>query len=240
MGDRCYLQCGVAPECVKDMEDIVELIPQPGLAECGKFMTMTDDQANYGSYEDLENAAKVGLIFYGYNSHGDEYSARKFASDGDGELYFVKCLEEEEGTLSPVVGVGPSGEADPEFLHNVRKCLGVYNRVKALAFPSEEEGNFGVMLEARLDCLDNDTVMQEMALYDLDNVGMLLDYIRLKKPDVKIINHFPEQDSVAVVVDDTSIKVWKDEHGDTHIHVCDPDGSCHDIVLGREDFTQKL
>lgn len=180
MGERCYLHCGVRPDHAERLEAIVEGVLQPAHNDCGLFKVLICEEFSDG--EVLEMAAREGLVFYGYSTPGGDYPASQFSSNGDGELYCVPGLWRDGSGYEPVIVVSQTGGIVPSEIANVRTCLAVYRQVRAMAFPEEEESyDFGDMLEARLDCIDNDAIIDEMGLNDPEVMGMLLDYIRIKR-----------------------------------------------------------
>jgi len=83
MSDRCYLSITVEAGKVKLFKQIVfggddvELEESTDLA-----VTMVDYEANYALYDELVEAAKNEILFYGYHGSGAEYGAGLFFSKG--------------------------------------------------------------------------------------------------------------------------------------------------------------
>jgi hypothetical protein len=83
MSDRCYLSITVEAGKVKLFKQIVfggddvELEESTDLA-----VTMVDYEANYALYDELVEAAKNEILFYGYHGSGSEYGAGLFFSKG--------------------------------------------------------------------------------------------------------------------------------------------------------------
>jgi hypothetical protein len=83
MSDRCYIsitveaaKAAVFKQIVFGGED-VETEDTTDLA-----VTLVDYEANYALYDELVEAAKNGILFYGYHGSGGEYGAGYFFSKG--------------------------------------------------------------------------------------------------------------------------------------------------------------
>ena len=98
MGDRCYsvLQCN--NKHIKIFIKVGYSLTSCPSAACNvSSVEMTDEEANYGNYEELGQLEGKGIPFYGWNGLGSEYSACAFASDGR-NLDFAAC--DETGNLT--------------------------------------------------------------------------------------------------------------------------------------------
>jgi len=174
MGERCY----VIVRCPEDQADgLCEILgdePEVRNSFGDGWVEMGFDQCNWAVEEEREEAACRGLVFFGF--HGSvqgAYPGTIFASNGDGELY--QAIHLDDDTLAPVVHLTEDG-VDPEELAHAQKVFEIYRALKARAM--EREGDFGEMLEANLRCSSNEKVIEQMALHDIENVGLVLDYVR--------------------------------------------------------------
>jgi hypothetical protein len=146
------------------------------------WVKMSFTECNWALEEERQDAANKGMKFFGY--HGSvpgAYPAAIFASWGDGILYQAVHLDDDR--MSPVVHLLESTlDVDQEELNCVKEAYSVYLNIleEALGPRKDKDMDFGEQLEARLDCLDNETIIREMGFHDTENVDLLLDYIRVK------------------------------------------------------------
>ena len=67
--------------------------------------------------------------------------------------------------------------------------------------------------------------------------------------DYFVTNHAPEVDACtirafiedqAILAENITINIWREENGSVHVHTEDSDGNLTDLVLGEESVTEKL
>lgn len=138
--------------------------------------------------EERKEAAKLGIRFFGYHHACDDHPAAIFCSDGDGELYSWLGMKVYDGFVRPVSVWTLDKDKLEAYAEPHDGLVTVFQELYTAAWappPDEEELDFGGMLEARLDCLNNETIIREMSFHDTENVDLLLDYIRvlLRKVD---------------------------------------------------------
>ena len=90
MGDRCYsaLTCNK-----KHIKIFIDIGYYKEGEETDNAVSMAEDEANYGNYEDLNGLEGKGIPFYGYHGEGGCYGASRFASDGR-EIAWLQCDHE--------------------------------------------------------------------------------------------------------------------------------------------------
>jgi hypothetical protein len=229
------LQCGVR---VKDAEKFAEIVGgvEQDWKDSGVFKTVICEEADDGAGQELTDAAKEGLVFYGYHTAGNDYPARKFASNGDGELYFVNCISG-NGAVTPVLELAENGEMlSPGALAGTRAALEVYRTVQAMAFPKKSEGGdedfgekiFGLVAQGLsnaeiVEYLDGDTAMEDL-------VALARKHFHYHDADVT--NQAPDTDAVLIELSGFKISISRDEAGVVYVGVSDPDGNEQRMVLG--------
>jgi hypothetical protein len=81
-----------------------------------EMVTGADFEAKYGWYEQLQNIAKTGIVFAGWNAEGGEYRPSEWCS-WKGKYYEVMCATD----TGPVVRVNENGNVDRRQLASVRR-----------------------------------------------------------------------------------------------------------------------
>ena len=116
MGDRCYLRIKVR------RQDEKLWAPIAGEETIGRWLDLDEpddgksptlegsiDEANYGWFDELTQAAELGCVFEGRHEEGGEYDAEEFAAIG-GKLFIysvgkdggpIVTLDEETLELTP-------------------------------------------------------------------------------------------------------------------------------------------
>lgn len=107
MGDRCWLQVTVHARDVDRFREIT------GRDEKGEdnghgHRRLEYEEANYGLFSELNEAAQQGLRFEGQHGPGDDYGPAVFASAGDGICHNVEADRESW----PVVRIEDNGRPD--------------------------------------------------------------------------------------------------------------------------------
>ena len=179
MGERCYVNIKCPKLQVDQLCDILGAEPEISGNWGDGWQSMSFEECNYALEEERKDAASKGLVFLGH--HGPvqgAYPGALFASNGDGQLYQVVHMDDDD--LTPVVPLTTELSVCTTALKQVRKAYGAYLDLLEEA-RGHSEPDFGEMLEARLDCLNNEAIIDELGLHDPEQVGMLLDYIRIKK-----------------------------------------------------------
>jgi hypothetical protein len=130
--------------------------------------------------EERRTAAAKGIMFFGYHWACDDHPAAVFCSTGDGELYSWLGMKVYDGTIRPVSVWTLDKDKLESYAEPHNDVIDAFQEVYKAAWeePKEEDFSFEGMLEARLDCLDNKTIIEEMGLYDPEVVSQLLDYLR--------------------------------------------------------------
>lgn len=80
-------------------------------------MSVYMNYANYGLYEQREDAAREGIIFRGWHGDGGDYNSRLFVSWGN------VLIEVDEVEKFPVVRVSDNGSVFKEDLELARKFI---------------------------------------------------------------------------------------------------------------------
>ena len=110
MGDRCNLSVRVRTDQIKEFCKVTGLCDPDFFVEVDKDGKTADaeiEEADYGGYSDLLEAARVGLVFIGNHGSGSTYGPGRFAGvagsyvendcDYRGNLLLVVC---DDGTIS--------------------------------------------------------------------------------------------------------------------------------------------
>jgi hypothetical protein len=99
MGDTCYLEIRLHDKDVKRFCEVLEE-DDPGDWACAidrdneHSKTYTVDEADYGWYDELDNAARAGIIFEGWHGSGGDYGAYRFVSSGHGKVLYAEQTHE--------------------------------------------------------------------------------------------------------------------------------------------------
>lgn len=180
MGDRTYViiscqehKCAELCEILGDEPETTQLYGK------NRWVQMGFSECNAALEDERMEAARQGHAFFGWHFAGDDYPAALFASNGDGELYQVLAMNPGGGGgVEPAVLVDLNGNL--KDLEGARTALAVYRYVREMAvLEKDKDMDFGERLESKLDCLDNEAVINELDLHDTENVSLLLDYIRV-------------------------------------------------------------
>ena len=134
MGDRTYYQAKVRKDDLPKFTRIVfsyEKDAHPdwdhekwlGLwedvfADTETFVEVADCQANYGYWDQTQDAAMAGCVFYGFHGAGGEYGAGGFVGIGE-KVYGVDMSHYGD----PMVGVQGDGTISEKELESVREYL---------------------------------------------------------------------------------------------------------------------
>lgn len=135
MGDRCFIEMTITIEDAYTLSEILnsEVFSDPPPEIDTLFNTvirvrntrainLTEDQANYGWYNELGELARRGIPFFGSHSSGGEYSASVFASY-NGEIDWI---EVPSTGCRPVIEVFPGGYISQGELERVLMYLERY------------------------------------------------------------------------------------------------------------------
>lgn len=87
-------------------------------------VTLFEDEANYGYYEQCRDLAKAGIAFFGYNGAGSGYGQGVFACY-DGHLAEANAIED-----GPVALVNCNGSIDETSLENAQDYYQTLELVK--------------------------------------------------------------------------------------------------------------
>ena len=117
MGDRCYLEVYVATVHVERFSQIVfgESAIKAGFEHFDGAMLTVDDQADWGLYDELLEAAEAGCIFEGNHGAGSNYGGAMFAAYG-GKVAYIST----DGSGESMVPVNPAwlaNEKDAPIIH---------------------------------------------------------------------------------------------------------------------------
>lgn len=82
MGDRCYVQVRVKNKDLKQFIKIAGLDESFITSEWKATSLLEIDEANYGLYEELLQAAKANIDFIGWHGAGSEYPESSFVGSG--------------------------------------------------------------------------------------------------------------------------------------------------------------
>lgn len=166
----------------------VDFRPEDAEDRGNGWVEFRDDQMPWGGEEACEKAAKDGVDFIA--EHGQHYMWPAAWMIGHQSEYFHLVVPYYEGGGWPTIPVSKSTSGwwlDPHERDAVLKPLEIAEQYAKEAeaemwsgYIPPDEPDFGEMLEARLDCLNNETIIREMGFHDPENVGLLLDYIRVK------------------------------------------------------------
>ncbi len=99
MGDTCSLQVRLHN---KDVKRFCEAIKEgdPDTWACGIYEHAGNsklydvEEVNYGWYDELDAAAKAGIIFTGWHGTGGDYGAYNFVSAGHGNVLYAEQTHE--------------------------------------------------------------------------------------------------------------------------------------------------
>ena len=85
MGDRCYVTAHVR---AKDRDAFVKIVGEPNQELVGtNLIEMEFEDANYGLFDELDDAARAELLFVAYNGAGDNYSTGSYACNGEESIH---------------------------------------------------------------------------------------------------------------------------------------------------------
>lgn len=252
MGDRVSLTAYVREEGAKLFaeslgESVEDMRPHtPG------WMVYEYDEVDGGGETECRDAAEAGCEFFAV--HGAHYMyPGAWMCGHEGKFYLITATGygSPDDPMVPLrCNEGFEWTIQRDDLDYCMRGLGLIlhmsmeAKVQGFGAPDPTSEDFSEMLAGFFAHGLEDTEVLERL--DPDTAGEMLVALARKMmsdppdPEVDIQNHYPDQDAAVVTVGNTEIKIWRDEEGDTHIHVCDPDGNYHDMVLGREGYTEKL
>jgi len=131
MGDRCYVRITVEKARMEEFETLMFGYLGGGpVPEEEDDLTATYDlhEVNYAAYDTREQAAKAGILFYGYNGAGSEYPSAEFCSS-DGESM-------EWTTAGPhdryVLYADDDGNVSDEAQEDLKRYIAAYRRTKSM------------------------------------------------------------------------------------------------------------
>ena len=121
MGDRCYMEIQCARE---HYESVLHEYFTEVLEEDDEYVKAADPEANYAYTNEIEEWAKLGLVFIAFHEVGGNYGAYEIACDGK-EL----CEAPYHRDRGVVVRFDEkTGQPDPEAVEQVRKFLEIRRR----------------------------------------------------------------------------------------------------------------
>jgi hypothetical protein len=85
MGDRCYLEMTIA---AIDLTKFRKIVGEANHKIENGIASITDEEANYAWYDELNKLAKENIPFYGWNGEGGDYGEGSFCGVG-GKYYGV-------------------------------------------------------------------------------------------------------------------------------------------------------
>lgn len=134
MGDRCYVGVNVWHE---DSERFIKILGEPNEHDATHdgFIHIGYEEYNYAASDEMFEAAKEGLRFYGYHSGGGDYDASNFAAPGDGEVHYA-MVARDTGRITAEVEwtLGQTEFAfDPESMKTVGEYIEARSTLEELA-----------------------------------------------------------------------------------------------------------
>lgn len=136
MGDRCFLTMTLRKE---DLESLLTFLGTPipeertqniehEFNECEDVLPgvvrITEYEANYAWYSELEAFGQAGYVFYGSHTAGGEYEAGLFAAH-DGDVVWVDSTDH---SSKPVIAVYPYGLVPGATFNSIVNYYRVFRR----------------------------------------------------------------------------------------------------------------
>lgn len=138
MGDRCTVQLTVRPS------DLQRIRNFPNLGDVDYEMENLGpsamlEEANYGHWEELQELAETGVVFFGSHSAGGDYDGCLFVGIG-GDFAWLGCNLYGD----PYVPILPNGSVEPAALQKARRYFAMQN---AAQFFIEQESKVVQQIE---------------------------------------------------------------------------------------------
>lgn len=127
MSDRCYLEVRVLKAHARKFASSLDSAVSQPSQETENCVVFVEEEANGGSYDELQEAARAGLMFVSVSGPGDAYGPCKCA----GALgQFFWCESDVNGC--PTITLDIDGRINGGELLRAQECLAARRRVKVI------------------------------------------------------------------------------------------------------------